>query len=330
MPVVVVSSYPPRHCGIGAYAAAQVARLRQEGHDVTVISPPDGRGDVTVDFFGGRPFRAAMAGSGPEDRVIVHFQPSLYYRPRAPLAKIGASWWLWRLCRRRPGTELLVHEADRPVRWRPDYVLLRQAFRAAPLLLFHTAREREQLERWYRVRTRSRLVDHREGIRVGARPGRQEARRTLGIPEDEVVFVSPGFLHPDKGLDRAVAAVGDAGRLYMVGSVKDATPQNLAHVERLRDMAAGTDRVELVERYVEDAELDRWVAAADAVVLPYRRSWSSGALARAQALGTPAVVTAVGGLPEQASDRDVVVGDDQELAAALTRIAARRRRTVRR
>jgi hypothetical protein len=32
-------------------------------------------------------------------------------------------------------------------------------------------------------------------------------------------------------------------------------------------------------------------------------------------------VTAVGGLPEQASDRDLVVSDDRELAEALERVA---------
>jgi glycosyltransferase involved in cell wall biosynthesis len=328
--VVVVSSYPPRHCGIGAYAAAQVERLRSKGHQVTVISPPDGEGDVPIDFWGGRPFGEALRRSESRDRVIVHFQPALYFRPRAPWSKVATSIGLWRLCRRRPGTEVLVHEADRPVRWRPDYAILRWAFRAAPVLLFHTDRERERLEAWYGVRTRARLVDHRDGIRVTVRPSRGEAREALGIPEDEVVFVSPGFLHPDKGLDRAAFAVGDAGRLYLVGSVKDATPRNLAHVDRLRELADGLDGVVLVERYLDETELDRWVAAADAVVLHYRRSWSSGALARAQALGTPAVVTAVGGLPEQASDRDHVVRDDAELAAALARIAAGRERSVRR
>jgi glycosyltransferase involved in cell wall biosynthesis len=326
---LVVSSYPPRHCGIGAYAAAHVERLRAAGVDVLVISPPDGAGDVRVPFFGGRPFREARRRSRPGDRVVVHFQPALYYRPRAAPSKIATSLALWRLCR-WPGTEILVHEADRPVRWRPDYVLLGRAFAAAPVLSFHTARERDRLEAWYRIRTRSRLVDHRAGIAVGERPSRPDARAALGLPEDEVVFVVPGFLHPDKGLERAVAATGMSGRVYVVGSVKDRTPANVAYAALIRDMAGRSEGAELVERYLEEADLDRWVAAADAVVLPYRRSWSSGALARAQALGVPAIVTAVGGLPEQASERDVVVADDAELAEAMARVAAERRGTVRR
>jgi glycosyltransferase involved in cell wall biosynthesis len=330
MRVVVVSSYPPRHCGIGAYAAAHVDRLRSQGLDVLVISPPDGDGDVRVPFFGGRPFREAVRRSRPQDRVVVHFQPTLYFRPRAPVSKIATSIGLWRLCRRRPGTEVVVHEAHPPIRWRPDYILLARAFRAAPTVLFHTDRERRQLEAWYGIRTRARLIDHRDGIRVTVPPGRAEARRRLGLPENETLFVSPGFLHPDKGLERAVTAAAGVGRLYLVGSVKDRTPRNLAYLAELRELAGRTEDVELVDRYLEDDDLDRWVAAADAVVLPYRRSWSSGALARAQRLGTPAVVTAVGGLPEQASDRDVVVADDEALAEALAGIAAERKGPIRR
>jgi glycosyltransferase involved in cell wall biosynthesis len=323
--VLVVSSYPPRHCGIGRYARAQADRLRSEGNHVTVISPPDGDGDVRVPFFGGRPFLAAARLGRRFDRVVVHFQPALYFRPRAPLSKIATSKALLWLCLRRRQTEILVHEADSPRWWRPDEVLLALAFRAAPVLLFHTRAEREALERSYRVRVRARLVRHVDGVAVRGRFTRDEARRRLGIPLREVVFVSPGFLQPNKGHERAIDAFGDVGtgRLYVVGSVRDVTPENLAYATSLRVLARTTPGFELIDRFIEDEEFDAWIAAADAVVLPYRRSWSSGALARAQAIGTPAVVSAVGGLPEQASERDVVVRDDRELARALRTIALR-------
>ena len=320
MNVVVVSSYPPRRCGIGAYARTQVEALRWEGHRVLVVSPPDGGGDVRVPFFGGRPFREATRLGGGADRIVVHFQPALYYRPRAPLSKIATSLALLRLCRRRPQTEIVVHEADVPRWWRPDERLLRAAFAAAPLLRFHTDRERRAFERTYRVRPRAELVPHSEGVRVSGPTGRAEARRRLGLPDEERVLVSPGFLHPGKGVDRAVAAFRGPGRLYVVGSVKDATTENLAYARRLRSLAGGAPGVELVERFVDDEEFDAWIAAADAVVLPYRRSWSSGVLARAQSIGIPTVVTDVGGLAEQASDRDIVVRGDEELAAALARV----------
>jgi glycosyltransferase involved in cell wall biosynthesis len=322
--VVIVSSYPPRHCGIGAYAAAQVERLREEGHRVKVISPEDGDGDVRVDFHGGRPFGAAERIGRDADRIVVHFQPSLYYRPRAPLSKIATSRALLRLVRRRRQTEILVHEADPPIRWRPDYVILRLAFRDAPILLFHTEREREALERAYGIRVRSRIVPHTEGVLVRGSLSREEARRRLDLPPEEMVLLIPGFLHPDKGIERGVEAVRglSAARLYVVGSVKDRIPRNLEYAARLRDLVAGVPEAELVERFPSDDEFDAWIGAADAVVLPYRRSWSSGALARAQAIGVPAIVTSVGGLAEQASSRDVVAENDEALREAVTRAVA--------
>jgi drug/metabolite transporter (DMT)-like permease len=57
-------------------------------------------------------------------------------------------------------------------------------------------------------------------------------------------------------------------------------------------------------------------------VLPYRRSWSSGVLARAHALGTLSIVTDVGGLSEQAEPGDEVVADDAALAAAMAGVGA--------
>lgn len=330
MKILLVSSFPPRPCGIGAYAATQAGRLRADGHAVTVISPPDGTGDLLVPFHGGRPFRLAARRGAGFDRIVVHFQPALYGRRRAPLSALGTSVALLWLVLRRRQTEIVVHEADPPRWWRPDEVLLRLAFRAAPVLLFHTDRERRQLERLYRIRVRSRLLDHRSGISIGAVASRPEARERLGLPADEVVFVAPGFIHADKGFEQAAEAVRrSGGQLYVVGSVKDPTPGNLATLERLRALA-DVGSVRLIERFVPDDELDAWMAAADAVVLPYRRSWSSGILARAQAIGTPAVVTAVGGLPEQATAADHVVRDDEELVAVLARLAGEPTRKVRR
>jgi multidrug transporter EmrE-like cation transporter len=134
------------------------------------------------------------------------------------------------------------------------------------------------------------------------------------------VFVCPGFLHRDKGFDRAVDALvrtnGDA-RLYIVGTVRVPTPENETYVRDLAVRCSAVPGATLIEGFPPDDEFDLWLCAADWIVLPYRRSWSSGVLARAQALGTPAIVSAVGGLPEQAGEKDVIVRDDEELVEAF-------------
>jgi glycosyltransferase involved in cell wall biosynthesis len=317
MRILVVSSYPPRHCGIGAYAAGQAERLRAEGHDVTVVSPPDGLGDIRVPFGDGRQFREAARRGRDFDRIVVHFQPGIYYRPgaRATLSKIRTSLDLLLLVHRRPQTEILVHEAHRPRWWHPSHILLRWAFIRAPLL-FHTDVERESLERDYRIRVRARVVDHREGVLARNPLTREAARRLLGLPMTEALFLCAGFLHPRKAYERAIRAFEDAGapgHLVIVGSVRDPTEENLTYAAALRTLAERTPGVRLVEEFLSEEELNAWVAAADRLVVPYTRAWSSGVLARARVLGTPALVSAVGGLAEQAGPDDEVFHSDDDL-----------------
>jgi glycosyltransferase involved in cell wall biosynthesis len=289
-----------------------------------VISPPDGDGDVRVPFSDGRVFREAERTGASYDRIIVHFQPGLYYRPGATAAvsKIRTSLALRSLVRRRPQTEILVHEAHRPTRWRPDHVFLRQAFAHAHLQ-FHTNAEHRAFEGQYRMHTRAHIVDHRDGISVNEPRDRRESRDHLGLDPSEPLLLCAGFLHPWKGFERAVRAFARSegpGHLVIVGSVRDATPTNLAYAEELRELAERTSGVTLIERFQSDEDFDAWVSAADRLVLPYTRAWSSGALARARLLGTPSIVSAVGGLVEQVGPEDEVVRSDDELLGAIQRV----------
>jgi glycosyltransferase involved in cell wall biosynthesis len=297
---------------------------------VTVLSAPDCDGNLQAELLGGRAFLRAARIGRRFDRIVVHFQPALYYRPRAPLSKVLTSLGLWWLVVRRP-TEIIVHEADRPVRWRPDYALLRAAFARAAAMRFHTRAERLALESAYGITVRGSVIPHLVHAAI-AETDRDDARRALGIDPGGPVFVIPGFIQPSKGIDRALPAFqgGGAARLWVVGSVRDRTPENDAYVQRLRRRTEQELRMRLIEQFLGDEEFDRWIVAADWVLLPYRTSWSSGVLARAHALGTPALVTAVGGLAEQAVDGDVVVPNDDEgilraIDEAATVAAARER-----
>jgi glycosyltransferase involved in cell wall biosynthesis len=77
---------------------------------------------------------------------------------------------------------------------------------------------------------------------------------------------------------------------------------------------------------VADAEVNAFFAAADVVVLPYRRSSASGPLHIAMSHGLPVVVTAVGGLAEAAGGYSGAVlvrpADPTELAAAVVTATA--------
>jgi len=334
--VLVLGPYPPMRDGIGVYVRDAVERMRASSEGVTVLSPLEGNGDLRAPFLGGRAFERARRLGGTFDRVVVHFQPSLYYRPRRPVSKIATSIAFLRLAvAHGPKLEVVVHEADPPALWRPDYLLLRAALRRAGVVSFHTERERRDFEREYHTSGRGRVVPHVVGPAEGTAPSRREARTALGLPHlSAPVFICAGFLQPSKGYDRAVNAFGrlraraasgsrntpsDAppASLYVVGTVREPTSENLAYAADLRARCEAIGGATLVERFVDDREFDLWVAAADRLVLPYRRAWSSGVLARAHALGTPALVADAGGLAEQAGSDDVVFSNDEELERAM-------------
>jgi glycosyltransferase involved in cell wall biosynthesis len=108
-----------------------------------------------------------------------------------------------------------------------------------------------------------------------------------------------GTIRPYKGLEdliEAFARLSERYRLTVVGE----TWEGWTLPAGLIAGSPAADRITFVNRYVADAEVDEFFAAADLVVLPYRRSSASGPLHIAMSHGLPVVVTAVGGLVEAA------------------------------
>jgi len=110
------------------------------------------------------------------------------------------------------------------------------------------------------------------------------------------------------GLDVHVSVVGEVWQGYR---------------EPLDELAAilPADRLNVVDRYVADDEVPAVFAAADIVVLPYRRSSASGPLHIAMSCGLPVVTTSVGGLVEAAANYTGAVlvppGNADALAAGI-------------
>lgn len=149
-------------------------------------------------------------------------------------------------------------------------------------------------------------------------------------PEGELPRRAPlellffGFVRPYKGLDLLIDALGRLTRtdfhLTVVGEFWGGRAETEAAVRRL-----GLEgRVELVPRYVPEAEAARYFARADAVVLPYRGATGSGVIPLAYRYGRPVIATRTGGLPECVEDARtgflVAPDDAAALAAVLERL----------
>ncbi|WP_375387382.1 glycosyltransferase [uncultured Amnibacterium sp.] len=152
-----------------------------------------------------------------------------------------------------------------------------------------------------------------------------------GERDGDFVFLYFGVIRPYKGVEDLVAAfellpqaVRSTSRLVLVGETWEGwtAPLDAVAASPVRD------RITVVDRYVDDAEVAAHFAAADAVVLPYRRSSSSGPLHIAMSAGLPVVVASVGGLVEAAGDYAgvtfVPTQDPASLAAAMADLPARR------
>ncbi len=146
----------------------------------------------------------------------------------------------------------------------------------------------------------------------------------------EFVFLYFGVVRPYKGVEDLVAAfdllppdVRNRCRLVLVGEKWE----GWTAPEQAIAASVNADRIEFIDRYVTDAEVAEHFARADAVVLPYRRSSSSGPLHIAMSSGLPVIVTEVGGLVEAAGGyegtRFVPPADPAALAAAMAELPDR-------
>jgi len=326
---LMVSPYPPYRDGIANYAVQEVAALRRAGHDVEVLSPLPSAAHHHLPLPSIAGIRALADLAKGYDRVVVQFHPDLFFDQAWGPAQRQAVWAGFGLLGSRTDLELRVHEIDyRGSRLRG--AVRRAALRRAGSIVVHTDIERQRcIDAFGLDPAKVRLVDHGASFTPRTTVSRAEAREELGVPADVPVFVSIGFVQPHKGFDRAVRAFGrlegDA-RLYVVGDTRLDEPAWLQWCDELEALVERTPGAEMRRGYVSDEAFDLWITAADRVVLPYRHIWSSSVVERAAVLGTPTIVTSVGGLGQQASGDDVVVDDDEQLAEAMAAAAGARLR----
>jgi len=79
MRILFVTPYPPLRDGIATYAVQVVAKLRREGHDVTVLSPGPSAAHLHLDLRGPRGGAALMKRVRDYDKVIIQFHPDVFF-----------------------------------------------------------------------------------------------------------------------------------------------------------------------------------------------------------------------------------------------------------
>jgi len=140
------------------------------------------------------------------------------------------------------------------------------------------------------------------------RDGADEAMVALvrEAPRPEAVnILFFGLIRPYKGLEDLLTVFNSFSSTEAEGywlTIVGETWDGCTEPARLVETSPHRDRITFVNRYVPDEVVSAAFHHADVVVLPYRRSSSSGTLHIAMSCGLPVVLTSVGGLPEAAAE----------------------------
>lgn len=123
------------------------------------------------------------------------------------------------------------------------------------------------------------------------------AKKTLGLPEDKIIFLFFGFIRGYKGLDILLQSIphqSESIHFVIAGEVYGSFSSYQNIIDDLKIM----DRLSLFTRYISDQEVTLFFSSADACVLPYHSATQSGIVQIAFHYNCPPLVTDVGGLSE--------------------------------
>lgn len=150
-----------------------------------------------------------------------------------------------------------------------------------------------------------------------------QARREIGLNENDEVLLFFGFVRQYKGLSIILEALPEilgsrpAVKLLIVGEFWDDKKVYLAIIQQLG--IAGN--VIIIDKYVPNEDIGRYFAASDLVVQPYLSATGSAICQLAYGFGKPVIATRVGSLDEVIecgiNGQLVEPGNSKELAQAI-------------
>lgn len=152
-----------------------------------------------------------------------------------------------------------------------------------------------------------------------APPSKEEARSQLGLPNDQTLLMFFGMLRKDKGVERLIEAMGRIQgnlRLLLVGTPFDWSKEEI--LEMIRTHGA-EKKIETVLQYIPEREIPNYFAAADALILPYRKEYigAAGPLKTALAFGLPVIATRVRELDEYMKKGKIGVAAEDDRAESI-------------
>lgn len=295
----MVSTFPPRRCGIADYTAELSRAITARGGAVAVLSERGARAGTTdgvtsIPAWERRENWVAelLAAARSIDARLVHLQhtpDTLGWDGRVPellkgLETLGIP------------SVITLHTVHNVVsalmegKFFPGRFHAGIAARAGAVVVHGKAAQSEELLRQGLPPEKVVVIPHGTTPHTGREP--MESRKRLGLDADAPFLLCFGFIHAFKNLHtilrampRVVEKIPEV-RLLITGSVQNQAWYNRLYLWQCRRMAGRMKQVELKEAFVDEQRIQDLLDAADLVLLPYAQSYGSASGVLHRALGS--------------------------------------------
>ena len=194
-------------------------------------------------------------------------------------------------------------------------------FRRFDGIVVHSARAGDELRRMGCVQPSLTVPHGVYDLFVLTQVSRSDARRKIGVENDEFVILFFGHLEPRKGVLEVIAAAKEMAQVEGVRFVLAGSDEMTKHGDLCKNaiVAAGAmPNVTLRAERIPFEEVENYFVASDVVVLPYREGTTSGVLKLALAFKVPVIATKIGDLASEISpSAGLLIDEGQDVTASL-------------
>jgi len=146
---------------------------------------------------------------------------------------------------------------------------------------------------------------------------RSEARKFLNVADDKMILLYTGFIKPYKGIDRLIEcfkkSFTESSILIIAGKVR-----NSDYFETIKKSIS--NNIILIDRFIENEELQYFFNAADVVTLPFKKIENSGSVILAMGFKKPVIAPSMGVLKHRLhNQRELLFTDSLEQSFEILR-----------
>jgi len=340
--IVMVTSWPPRHCGIATYSQDLVKALRNEDHEVHILTFADGgkAGEKLVHPVLKVKKNRELSNAGWDQKLfdeiakiepdVVHIQHEygLYMYDDDHSSGLLRAFFKWKVELEIP--IVVTYHSVYSVLDRVESIYMDVALKLTNGCIVHEEYQKNNLPiNIGRVPNNVYVIPH------GAKDVKPDSRakEDYGLKGKKVVGLI-GWWEPNKGFERVVKIwpkvrkeVGSKAVLVVAGDARPGSSSGQIYKPKLLkavEKSKAKKSIKVITGSFTPEEYDRVLSTFDLMVLPYSRASQSGNLAHAFALGIPCVATAMEGLKAEIEHSKagmaVPPGDDLELRHAIAHI----------